>query len=367
MKNFRMLVMLIVVVGLFVMSGCYSPLPVKRQAIVPARPAEQPKPWESYSRVSDGIFKVSQFSIKRSGIHAFEISGVVSECSYNEERGEKLWKELIYWKEGYRHNASKWIRRNEVMTRKPWALSSVSIENPFGPDVTAAVGGDGVFSAKLTLDEGYFSSRPSRNSGFKPKSKYFRIVGYTRPKQIKIKSGSAPREKLFQRDLYFKSCDFDIEPFWFEADMDKVKSYVDSLRSTVNLEIMDRISRVPIVPDVVITGVGSPSGLGVEKFFAREFRDEKVTRDAMVYLNRGFSYVKEGEKKRSHSQSVSFWALKGFSYKIETTHGKYYYFSKVFKVENNVENKKILLIESGDKIRYEDVKEGEGGSMVDSD
>lgn len=349
MKNARIVMMMVVVMGMIVVIGCTTP-PVRQVSYTPVKVPVKKKGaanWKKYTRASDESFKMNHFLIKPVDLHAFDVSGIITDCSYTERVGECT-------------THRSYVTRNTVVTRKNCMPSSVLIRNSFGDDVTAIVKTDGSFSARVILEDKYYSHIPS-SIECKLKNKYFWYLHYKTPKKISIRLEGTPGHTTF------KPFTSDIVVYWVSANMEIVKRYIDNLRSTVNLEIMDRISRVPVAPDVVITGTGSFSGVGVEKLLVEEFEDEKIVRDAMAYLSRGFRYVKKGKKKRSHSQTVSFGALKGFSYKIETTHGKYYYFSKVLNVKKAVENKNILLVDGGSKIRQEDVKEGEGGSMVDSD
>ena len=75
-----------------------------------------------------------------------------------------------------------------------------------------------------------------------------------------------------------------------------------------------------------------------------------------------------GKTKTDNAQSISFNGLLNHQYKIETVHGEYYYFRGFIKTSSNQPmNKSVLLIEKGSKVRVQNIKEGEGGILVNSD
>ena len=84
---------------------------------------------------------------------------------------------------------------------------------------------------------------------------------------------------------------------------------------------------------------------------------------AKDYLNYGLSKV-----RTDISQSIHFMAWVGAKYRIEAVHGEYNYFRDFVSPSSSEPlNKTVLLVEKGEKIRMQGVREGEGGSMVDSD
>ena len=75
-----------------------------------------------------------------------------------------------------------------------------------------------------------------------------------------------------------------------------------------------------------------------------------------------------GKTKTDNSQSISFNGLLNHQYKIETVHGEYYYFKGFIKPSSKQPmNKSVLVIEKGSKVRVQNIKEGEGGILVNSD
>lgn len=338
---------------------------------------EKPKPWKPYSDITNESFVVTNLSIEKKGLRDLILSGVVSECSYDLVTGECYWQpqyKLVPVRESYRssfdRNKTKYHERNKVVSdgiekvtrndttvKKHLGPSNVVIENPFGPNAVAKVGADGSFSADLTLDEDYYLDTPSKRNCPKAKSRYFKLLHYKQPKKIEILPESPPKKARF------KSCQIDLPVHWFKADMDLIGDYVQDIRTYQRLEVFDSVSRVPITASIVVTGLNVPSLEEVKKSFADEFGDEETAAEAMKLLSK--NYLKQGEQEKRHAQSLSFQALVGGSYKIETTHGKYYYFSGVLDVTKTGKAKKILLIEKGGKVRQENVKEGEGGIMID--
>ena len=71
-----------------------------------------------------------------------------------------------------------------------------------------------------------------------------------------------------------------------------------------------------------------------------------------------------GERR---SPYVDFRAPLNSDYRVQSYHGEYFYFSGMVSADEWPRTSKtVLLVEKGAKIRVEDVKEGEGGEIVDN-
>ena len=119
------------------------------------------------------------------------------------------------------------------------------------------------------------------------------------------------------------------------------------------------------MPKVIIS-VLEPSKNDVYGVMSEEFNgNEKLIETAFDNI---YGVIFKGSKKTSITDHMSFNAWVGGKYKIEATHGKYYYFSTILEPNSNEKiNKEVLLIEKGNKVRLEKTNEGEVGSMIDSD
>jgi len=387
MIKFRIMIMFVVVVGMFV-GGCgmnpdFSTIPNRerrsvvqkkvavptRKVVTPAKIVPQPKAkvWEKYSEMKNGTFTVTDLVIVPLGAHKARVSGKISSCGYDLISGERHLK-LIFRKtrRGMPLNPNAYYYERKITTRnvstqyRSWMPKIVAIENPLGSEVVANVNADGSFSASLSLsDEKYFLTHSSAvNSVSGNRSKYLNVFHYNTPKQILISPKSPPS------GVSFKSCSSNLPVYWLDVKWNAVEGYVRMQTTSMTLEVCDKITHLPISPVITVTGLRVPSMQEVKSIFVSEFGDRNVADKAMKWL----SYLEQGAKKKKTAQSIDFNALVGATYKIETMHGEYYYFRGfVDPIKTPRERKSILLIEKGGKVRNEDVKEGEGGLIVDSD
>lgn len=77
--------------------------------------------------------------------------------------------------------------------------------------------------------------------------------------------------------------------------------------------------------------------------------------------------LKDKERLVSMTDTMRFSAWKGFAYRIEATHPRYFYFDKRLSVDTGGSiSKEILLIERGQKVRTETITDGAVGEMIDT-
>lgn len=197
----------------------------------------------------------------------------------------------------------------------------------------------------------------------------------------------------------YESCSVplkDIPIYTVYYDIDKAAKFARRLmpiqKCLINLEFKEQITRRSVSPEITITPVNAPTkesyfdslksklqlefnndsalvdaGMeAIEKYNAKPYYVDGV---AVGYIpNKNEDVLWGGRIKKDNAQAISFVGLVGQKYKIETVHGEYNYFRGfITPSSSNPVNKTVLLIEKGEKIRMQEVREGEGGSMVDSD
>lgn len=211
----------------------------------------------------------------------------------------------------------------------------------------------GDFTARLTSD-GF--RRPGRLPSSYHLAKYRTVGMSVGIRSLPASGGDHGYLPTFRSDPMLK--EFLVEPDW-----DKVKGFVQTRTPTVYLSVQDKVTRLPVSANIRITGSQVATRDDLKRMFSDEFRDDRVVDQAMTWAP---SFLEQGEKREENAQSLSFVAASGSTYRLETTHGKYYYFSGFLKAEPAPKIEKlILLIEKGAKLRVENVKEGEGGELVD--
>ncbi len=295
----------------------------------PIKPPEPPKPLPPV--ISNPMFVVSDLEINRLGPHKIAIFGRVTRCSYM-------------------------VTQSGTAKTRPWMPTELRITNPVGDDTTATVSPDGKFSAAIRLDDKYFYGSVPRSE---IPSRYFFPYHYRSPKSLSLRPKNPPK------GVYFSSVSAPLKVSWVDVDWDKVERYVKGKTTYITLNVKDKVTHLPVSPTITVTGDNVASRVAVQNILASEFCDREVARESMKWLS---DYLEQSEAKDRHGKSISFRALVGATYKIETVHGQYYYFRNFLRPTEVPEvNKTILLIEKGSKIRVEDVKEGEGGVLVDGD
>ena len=178
-------------------------------------------------------------------------------------------------------------------------------------------------------------------------------------------------------DKFINNYSVELPKFYFsKMDIDKAKSYAQTYAKTklcqISLSFKEQVTRRNVSPQITITPIGIPSYencvTDLRENLQSEFAgDEDLTKlgmdSAKVIFNAALP-----KAKTDISQSIHFVAWVGARYEIETVHGEYNYFRDfVSPVSSEPLGKTILLVEKGEKIRVQEVREGEGGTMVDSD
>jgi len=160
--------------------------------------------------------------------------------------------------------------------------------------------------------------------------------------------------------------------YWMPVkEIDKAKSFavkwVEDRICVVEITTKEQITRRIVSPEITVTPINTKKQLhgAVARALNAEFEGDKEL------LNAGMDAIKDRlqrplvKRRKEVAQSLSFCAWAGHKYKIETVHGEYYYFNGFITPNANSIKKTILLVEKGDKIRIQGVREGEGGVIVD--
>ncbi len=301
--------------------------------------------------------------------HSFKISGNIS-CRYIETSFETRTSNYrSIYDDGTYRDWKPTIESREETKKKKYIPDKLDISNPYGSDIELPVDPEGNFVGTIGTDpKYYFLNAPST----KP---YYSLYNYTSPSNLVVRM-SIPDDYI-KPDKFVNSHSLEYpQIFFMQINVDEVKNYaqnyVKNKLSQISLSFKEQITRRNVSPQITITPIDIPSYENciteLRGRFGNEFAgDDDVIKIAMDsakdYLNYGLSKV-----RTDISQSIHFMAWVGGTYRIETVHGEYNYFSGLITPSSSGPlSKTVLLVEKGEKIRTQEVREGEGGSMVDSD
>lgn len=277
-----------------------------------------------------------------------KISGKVSGVSV---KSEKVYERL----EGYAMDT-----RQPVWTRCSETLGWRSEKTPEKIEITASHCGqtinvdllsDGQFSSVINLDDGYFF-RKNQEAKTRPGYSWWSSVG-----------------RISFRYKGFEGWWQNFEYFFLDADT----SIAEKLLTQVNLEFVEKNSRVPLSPaDVRVIVQDGPTidtikSKWIEQYDQNcvsklskahdEFKDKNCRRNGQKLLPRG------NVENVSGQSDFKFWTYAGSTIKIEIRDKGYYYFEGLINADKTPSTKQtILLIEIGGKVRADD--EGHGGQII---
>jgi len=310
-------------------------------------------------------FQVESFTLKPTGARTALVSGRVIEYAFEVITVETR-KVYPYGRSHPRIEYEKGrVLKTEWVRRIP---SQLVITNPYGPNTAASVLESGIFEAVVTCDEPYFFQRPPR-----PDNPYRAVFQYANRSKFELIPELAPvdRPDKYTGYTYDKKPGHDytghllgpLSVWGYDVDWDRVREFVSDYFPRMDFEVKDKITRLPVSPTVRVTGVSVPSREALKQRFSHEFKEDSIVGKALSYVPQ---YLQKGETMEVNAQAFSFQAIAGVSYKVETIHGNYYYFTaNISAAAGKNYSKVILLVEKGSKIRVEGVKEGEGGEIVD--
>lgn len=246
-------------------------------------------------------------------------------------------------------------RYTDYMPRK------LAIKNPFGQDVEAEVLRSGDFSAVISID-----SSNSKYSFTKPSPlPFYSVYKFKTPRKIKLIA--SPPENYETKPRTERGL-----VVWFlDINEDKIE---DKVKRTIHIKPIDiqinfheKNTHIDVRPEIIITGIDVKD----RNYFINNWKDycknnnvdNEIFRIGKKYIT--LDYLREGEKLRKKSTSISFKGLQGSKYRVETKHPDYYYYSGLLSVDESAEKLKrsVLLIEVGEKLRNE--FEGQGAVMVE--
>ena len=91
-----------------------------------------------------------------------------------------------------------------------------------------------------------------------------------------------------------------------------------------------------------------------------DFGEEFIFNYCGFLVEEGF--LVKGQVKREDAQVISFAARVGGKYRVEMVHGEYLYFTDFIEPKSVAPmSSTILLIEAGEKVRVQKIRESEGG------
>ncbi len=344
---------------LCLLGGCIRSMPTYTPPPRPPRPIDQRQ--STAWQIDDGDLDKNArayFTITTDrttgGVHELVANGTVTSCYYSYTPSETRSVPTQYYDNSSSIWKQSWKTESRKLSseRKNWIPRQLRITNPFGGTKTVAVSDTGAFEVRIKIPVHYYLQSP------KPQ-KYLAPVKSTRQFTIGITALSPPHGGRF------KASDSMPALWQYALDTDKARQYVKNKICAVDLRFKDSTSRRGIMPKVVITGV-EPSRKEVEKLLSREFDGNSALIEVASAELYGILFG--GSKRTSITSNMQFKAWKGGQYKVESTHGKYHYFSAGLELDIAGKVKKnILLVEKGKKVRVENTNEGEVGSIVDAD
>ena len=318
--------------------------------------------WHKSDRITrnNGEIEISNLSVMVVGTHKARITGTIS-CWYTETGYEERAFERYYIYTNRTESQGWKVETRKIHPRKREHHPKViNLCNPYGHGIQMEISPEGKFSGCFELDSKYyFKNLP-------PRKPYYGRYHKANPKKLRL-SVDRPKDYPNFGKHYEPLPKFN---FILRED-DKAKDYAKNMLCRVSLLFKEQVTRREVSPRVTITPLNVPSYKDrVSKFksrLEREFAgDEELV---SLGMKSGKHYLDDplSETKTDASQAISFQASVGSKYKIETVHGEFNYF-RGFITPSSSEpiDKIVLLVEKGEKIRMQEVREGEGGSMVDS-
>lgn len=348
---------ILIIILLCLHSGCVSQTPRRSPRLPKPVDYRQPTAWEIDDSDLDNnarsFFTVSTNKTTR-GAHELVLKGAVSACYYSYtstqtrkvptqhfDRSSNMWKQ-------------SWKVESQTLSRKKkhWRPRQLRISNPFGGTVNTAVSESGAFETRLQVPANYYLQLP------KPEN-YLAPARSTKQFTIGISADGQPHGGNFKTSAIMPA-------LWqYALNTDKARQYVKDNICTVDLRFKDSTSRKSIMPKVVVTGV-EPNKKDIEKLLSVEFGGHQELIE--IATEEIYRVLFEAEKKTSITSNIRLKLWKSGQCKIEATHGRYHYFSTPLELGTTSKVRKdILLVEKGEKIRVENLNEGETGSMVDVD
>ena len=356
---------ILICVVAFIFSGCASlPWSPGHNMIGKVRKIETKK-------ITDAAFKTKNLSFKIVDSKTIVISGEIIDptLTFTTITKEEQFRALGAW--GTRNKWSPTGRRfpkYEEKERWPLSLLRIHYMSNRASATKAVVDSNGNFEATIKANDFNYFVRPKRR-------KYYKL--YSKEKMIEVGATHKAYDKWHSEWANIGTAKI----YFFKEDVEKMKEFGRNLVrgnfsiSPVNIEFREQITRREISPEIIMTPVDAPTKKNhINSFFPllrKEFDGnsrfiEFGMKGVKSQFNRYRNVAWANERRKEIAQSIMFNGIVGYKYKIETIHGEYYYFKGFLSPNSSSPIKKtILLVEKGDKIRVQEVREGEGGSMID--
>jgi hypothetical protein len=308
--------------------------------------------------------------------HHARISGKIKHCSFDVRK--EFWRREPIYTDGTRSVVARYRDdKVEFNGRHEYVPERVTVSIPFGPDIQCNVLQSGEFSGTIVSEEEGGPAKGPKYSFVQPKSapknysvwnlKWFPTVKAVLPEKVEFYTMMrGPEGPTFKPS--------DPCTVWYCYVANKVLEEM-SVRK-VTLTTYEKNSRLPVEAEITVSGVDVPTREQLRKAWTAKFdafvANEGISRLPQDLLGVARQAMRDGREitvpgsdapLTTRASTISFNGAPGATYKIETRHPRYYYFSDVLALNQPGDVKRaILLIEIGKKQRGDD--EGHGGEMV---
>jgi len=309
-------------------------------------------PWKNTGTIipkEKDSLRIERLKITPNGNHTALVSGKIATAtkyiSCEQER------EKIYTDGSGKVRETKFIRK-----KISYIPRTITLDNPFGPNLTLLVTKDSSFKGTLQTKSEIFFVRPDK--------KPYRIIqeksGFTTKVWDSDKTGGTVKSENYPLP----------DAFTILPDYAAAYEYALAFTCEVQLDVKEKVSRKRITPEITITPITVPTAREFKNTLLREFGNNKlgnILADETLssLIKKGF--LTKGKRINKDAQIISFVAYVSGEYQVETVHGEYYYFKgSIRPTTTSPISNTVLLIETGNKIRTQQVKESEGGSIISS-
>lgn len=267
------------------------------------------------------------------------------------------------------YSDKRWIYHDD----RDWFPEKIFVVNPYGPNALFDVSSSGYFSGNIQLDsKHYFYQYKDQITTPKYHKTY---TNHLLEKPLVLHGEGTLPEGVTPSGR--TGVNFPLPEVWkYAPQITRVRSfaknYAENLVCQVSLSFKEQSTRQEVSPLVKVNMVKRVTREDlqdkIEQRFSQEFGGNRsLIKTAMkkVNLNRIFLATQAVNKTKS---DIVFPGLVGFAYRIQSIHSDYSFFKGFITPSSSSPiSKTVLLVEKGQKISMQKVKEGEGGSMVDSD
>lgn len=361
--------------------GCESPQPVSLpQPTIPTYPTPTATRIRMIRKVADIGFHIENITTNIIDSQTLSVRGQIVR-PFVTITCQKIHEQLIQYGEP---GSTNWQAIKEDFPTsevKPWNLSEINATGQWlSSEPDCKLNPDGAFTILIKAQADYYFLKPESKAGFK---------SIEHNGMLSLTATHLEEKCTTSYDNYFtdsksftihKAIPYTLYSTTYDADKTRQisRELLESLirPCRISLEFKEQLTRREVSPDIKIT----PTSAKTRQDYADLLRTKLVQKfdNNSTLVSIGIevfdSYFNTNKGKiiwtdiiTDRAQIISFIGLVGCQYKIEATHGEYIYF-RGFITPSSTEpvNKTVLLVEKGEKVRVQEVKDGEGGAMVDN-